>query len=79
MTIRDYNSIVNSEVYSDTELSIGFRRMHLLPQKVRLNMFTAYCLNHGTHDNVIPEHNEYVKSFFHNMTEEEYKQYIITH
>ncbi|OIQ22041.1 MAG: hypothetical protein BM557_01290 [Flavobacterium sp. MedPE-SWcel] len=74
MNISIYNNIINSEIYKNKSMSLGFRRWNLLPQKIRLNFDKAMFLKTGS----INIHKESV-SFFEEMSEEEFKQYILTH
>lgn len=74
MNLATYTKIINNVEYKDETLSIGFRRWSLLPRAVRLNHFKAFYLSTGeTNDHY------FSVNFFGEMTEAEYKQYILTH
>lgn len=74
MNSANYTKIINSSEYKNESMSIGFRRWSSLPSKVRLNHFKAFYLRTGeTNDH------DYSVNFFGSMTENEFKQYIITH
>ena len=74
MNLATYTKIVNSLDYKNETMSLGFRRWSSLPSKVRLNHFKAFFLKTGeTNDH------DYSVTFFGNMSEIEFKQYIITH
>jgi hypothetical protein len=74
MNIANYTKIVNSPEYKDETMSLGFRRWSALPPKVRHNHFKAFHLRTRETNDF-----DYSVNFFGSMTEEEFKQYVITH
>lgn len=53
------------------EYSKGFKRYFVLPERVKYNIGLAYYLETGSIND-----NEFIMSFFENMTEKEYKNYL---
>ena len=74
-TIKHYNSIINNPVYSDTKLSIGFRRTHLLPKRMYLNLVTKWIIENPEKDTKF--FNRENTPIFEKMTESEYKDFIL--
>jgi hypothetical protein len=74
MNAATYTKIAKSTTYNDGSMSLGFRRFTCIPNEVKINFDIACYLQNGTTDN-----HDYKVSFFGNMTEQEYKTYIITH
>jgi hypothetical protein len=74
MKASTYTKIVASSTYNDQTMSLGFRRFFCLPKAAKLNFSMAYYFQTGsTNDHA------YAVNFFGAMTEQQYKQYVITH
>jgi hypothetical protein len=74
-TTATYTKIVNSEIYNNNLESIGFRRLHCLPNKMRRALGVAYIIENNTTIGFL----DFAKKFFSEMTEEEYCMYLRTH
>lgn len=84
MTIRDYNRITGNKDYSDTTMSLGFRRYFMLPNKLKQAMFLKIFIENKEEGKNLPEDitttaENQIKSMFEKMTEQEYKQWIVSH
>lgn len=82
MTIRDYNRITGSKDYSDTTMSLGFRRYFMLPIKVKKDIALKYMLETKTENkrcsfDILNDAEAYIKNFLSELTEQEYKNWII--
>lgn len=75
MNAAIYTKIAKSETYNNADYSIGFRRYVCLPNHVKVNLLVAAALKEKEGSTEY----ECVISFFQNMTEKEYRQYVITH
>ena len=73
LTPEQVNKILSSEILKDKTLSLGFRRLTVLPEGVETNIDTFLYLTQGTTDN----HKAKVK-FFEEMTEAEFLNYLKT-
>ena len=83
MTIKDYNRITGNKDYSDTTMSLGFRRYFMLPIKVKKNIVVKYMLETKTEDkrcsfDILNDSEAYIKKFLSELTEQEYKNWIIS-
>tara|TARA_R110000796_G_scaffold60642_6_gene140302 strand:- start:1386 stop:1610 length:225 start_codon:yes stop_codon:yes gene_type:complete len=64
--------VLNRLELNDSSLSLGFRRFFVLPNRIKMNIKKAYLRNTGSVDS-----HDYIISFFEEMTEKEYKNYLI--
>ena len=75
-TKATYTRIKNSKKYNDNSMSLGFRRLHCLPQKIRTNIQKAFLIeNKGE----VSEFLGFATKFFNQMTEKEYCIYLMAH
>lgn len=74
MTLATYTKIAKSADYNNQSMSLGFRRFFCLPNRIKKNIETALVIKYKTANT-----HQYAVNFFASMTEEEYKQYVITH
>ena len=80
MNASHYAKIIKSADYNNATYSIGFRRLNGISKKAHTAIFMAYFIEHRHEANYSDfANNEYAKAFFTNMTEDQYKQYILTH
>jgi hypothetical protein len=75
MNAATYTKIAKSKDYSDTTMSLGFRRYWCLPNNVRKNLNLAHMLQTG----LVTGAHDVIVAFFAAMTEDEYRQYVVTH
>ena len=73
MTKSTYTKIVKSKDYNDNKMSIGFRRLICLPALNRKKISQNFILENKTDQGL----NDYFVIFFGEMSEIEYKEYII--
>jgi hypothetical protein len=69
-----YTRIANSKKFNDQSMSLGFRRFTCLSTRQKRAAGSAYLLMTGSTNT----HN-YMVGLFGEMTEQEYKQYVLTH
>lgn len=81
-----YAAIIVKKEYNDPNMSIGFRRMVCIPVRMRKAMHQNYMisnkkdiLNEISKTGKVDDGSEYIKAFFENMTEVDFRQYVNTH
>ena len=75
MTKAIVTKILKKEALTDGSMSIGFRRYLVLPNNFKSSLGAAYFFKTKKTTGFI----SYVTEFFGNMTEAEYKTYLLTH
>ena len=73
LTPQQIENILSSETLKDKTLSLGFRRLAVLPEGIEAGIDTYIYLTEGTTDN----HKAKVR-FFEEMTEAEFLNYLKT-
>ena len=75
MNTANYTKIIASKDYNNQKFSLGFRRFVCLPAKLK----KALSLEHMIQNNTLNGGHDEICARFTAMTEEEYKQYVLTH
>ncbi len=72
MKVATYNKIISSTTFQDTKLSLGFRRWHCLPARVRKSLGAEYLRRTGS-----TNQHDYMVAFFGAMSAGGYRKWIL--